>query len=119
MTCVDRGFVKRLRQLGCAHQRSRQPAFPKSKFWCAATVMVAGTVSLAAHANAATFYSDDDGGYAQPAPVAPPRAQKPKRHAGKASDPKAWEHPFTDDGSKPVLWTEVETGHYVRIARDA
>jgi peptide/nickel transport system ATP-binding protein len=38
---------------------------------------------------------------------------------GKASDPKAWEHPFTDDGSKPVLWTEVETGHYVRIARDA
>src|ERR1700760_2263423 len=88
MTCVDRGFVKRLRQLGCAHQRSRQPAFPKSKFWCAATVMVAGTVSLAAHANAATFYSDDDGGYAQPAPVAPPRAQKPKRHAGKASDPK-------------------------------
>jgi len=38
---------------------------------------------------------------------------------GKASDPKAWEQPFTDDGSRPVLWTEVEPGHYVRIARDA
>ncbi|MGE5151309.1 MAG: dipeptide ABC transporter ATP-binding protein [Rhodospirillaceae bacterium] len=37
---------------------------------------------------------------------------------GKASDPKAWEHPFTDDGSKPVFWTEVEPGHYVRISRE-
>jgi len=37
---------------------------------------------------------------------------------GKASDPKAWPFPFTDDGSRPVLWTEVEPGHYARIARD-
>jgi peptide/nickel transport system ATP-binding protein len=37
---------------------------------------------------------------------------------GKASDPKAWPHPFTDDGARPVLWTEVETGHFVRIARE-
>jgi peptide/nickel transport system ATP-binding protein len=37
---------------------------------------------------------------------------------GKASDPKAWEHPFTDDGSRPVFWTEVEPGHYVRISRE-
>jgi len=36
---------------------------------------------------------------------------------GKASDPKAWPAPFTDDGSHPVLWTEVEPGHYARIAR--
>jgi peptide/nickel transport system ATP-binding protein len=37
---------------------------------------------------------------------------------GKASDPRAWPHPFTDDGSRPVLWTEVEPGHYVRISRE-
>jgi peptide/nickel transport system ATP-binding protein len=37
---------------------------------------------------------------------------------GKASDPKAWPRPFTDDGSTPVFWTEVETGHYVRISRE-
>jgi peptide/nickel transport system ATP-binding protein len=37
---------------------------------------------------------------------------------GKASDPRAWPTPFTDDGSHPVLWTEVEPGHYVRIARE-
>ncbi|MBN9087381.1 MAG: ABC transporter ATP-binding protein [Reyranella sp.] len=37
---------------------------------------------------------------------------------GKASDPKAWPHPFTDDGSRSVLWTEVEPGHYARIARE-
>jgi peptide/nickel transport system ATP-binding protein len=37
---------------------------------------------------------------------------------GKASDPKAWPQPFTDDGSRPVLWTEVEPGHYARIARE-
>ena len=37
---------------------------------------------------------------------------------GKASDPKAWPAPYTDDGSRPVLWTEAEPGHYVRIARE-
>jgi peptide/nickel transport system ATP-binding protein len=37
---------------------------------------------------------------------------------GKASDPKAWPFPFTDDGSRPVLWTEVEPGHFARISRD-
>jgi peptide/nickel transport system ATP-binding protein len=37
---------------------------------------------------------------------------------GKASDPKAWPEPFTDDGLRPVFWTEVEPGHYVRISRE-
>jgi peptide/nickel transport system ATP-binding protein len=37
---------------------------------------------------------------------------------GKASDPAQWPAPFTDDGVKPVYWTEVENGHYVRIARE-
>ena len=37
---------------------------------------------------------------------------------GKASDPRAWPAPFTDDGSRPVFWTEAAPGHYVRIARE-
>ncbi|MBS0550553.1 MAG: ABC transporter ATP-binding protein [Proteobacteria bacterium] len=37
---------------------------------------------------------------------------------GKASDPTQWPAPFQDDGKTPLLWTEVETGHYVRIARE-
>jgi peptide/nickel transport system ATP-binding protein len=37
---------------------------------------------------------------------------------GKASDPKEWPAPFKDDGTQPVFWTEVETGHFVRVARD-
>ncbi|WP_428669727.1 dipeptide ABC transporter ATP-binding protein [Reyranella sp.] len=37
---------------------------------------------------------------------------------GKASDPRAWPAPFTDDGSRPVLWTEAAPGHFVRIARE-
>jgi ABC-type glutathione transport system ATPase component len=37
---------------------------------------------------------------------------------GKASDPKAWPHPFTDDGARPVFWTEVEPGHYARVSRE-
>ncbi len=37
---------------------------------------------------------------------------------GKASDPSQWPQPFTDDGSVPVYWTEVEPGHYVRLSRD-
>jgi L,D-transpeptidase catalytic domain len=46
--------------------------------------MIAGTIGFAAHANAAVFYSDDDGSYSRPAPVAPPRVQKQKHHSGKA-----------------------------------
>ena len=37
---------------------------------------------------------------------------------GKASDPTAWPAPYTDDGSRPVFWTEAAPGHYVRIARE-
>ncbi len=37
---------------------------------------------------------------------------------GKASDPMQWPPPFQDDGKMPLLWTEVETGHYVRVARE-
>ena len=37
---------------------------------------------------------------------------------GKASDPREWPAPFKDDGTEPVFWTEVETGHFVRRTRD-
>jgi peptide/nickel transport system ATP-binding protein len=36
---------------------------------------------------------------------------------GKASDPSAWPEPFRDTGTNSVLWTEMEPGHYVRMAR--
>ncbi len=38
---------------------------------------------------------------------------------GKASNPTVWPEPFRDDGRTPLFWTEVEPGHYVRIARGA
>ncbi len=36
---------------------------------------------------------------------------------GKASDPAQWPAPFADTGQQPLLWTEAEPGHYVRVAR--
>jgi peptide/nickel transport system ATP-binding protein len=37
----------------------------------------------------------------------------------KASDPKQWPAPFTDLGTNELLWTEVESGHYVRMTRES
>ncbi|MFN4018159.1 MAG: dipeptide ABC transporter ATP-binding protein [Reyranella sp.] len=36
---------------------------------------------------------------------------------GKASDPTVWPEPFRDDGKTPLLWTEAEPGHYIRVSR--
>ena len=36
---------------------------------------------------------------------------------GKASDPSVWPEPFRDDGKEPLLWTEAEPGHFVRVSR--
>src|SRR6201994_3326621 len=87
MKCVNRGFAGRLR---CEHQTGRpmSAGFAVGRFWCAAMVVVAGTIGVAAQADATTFYSDDDAGYAQPEPIAPPRPPRPKHRTGKASDPK-------------------------------
>ena len=38
---------------------------------------------------------------------------------GKASDPTVWPEPFRDDGKTPLLWTEAEPGHFVRVSRSA
>jgi peptide/nickel transport system ATP-binding protein len=35
---------------------------------------------------------------------------------GKASDPMAWPEPYRDSGGSEVVWTEVEAGHFVRVA---
>jgi lipoprotein-anchoring transpeptidase ErfK/SrfK len=98
MTGVSGSFAGRLQQLRTSHLTSRHPiaaAFPSSRFWCAAIVVVAGTLSLAARADAAVYYSDDDSGYSRPILISPPRAQKPKRHSGKAVETKV------KDAAKP------------------
>jgi peptide/nickel transport system ATP-binding protein len=38
---------------------------------------------------------------------------------GKASDPSVWPEPFRDDGQTPLLWTEAEPGHFVRVSQSA
>jgi len=38
---------------------------------------------------------------------------------GKASDPSVWPEPFRDDGKTPLLWTEAEPGHFVRVSQSA
>jgi len=38
---------------------------------------------------------------------------------GKASDPSVWPEPYRDDGEAPLLWTEAEPGHFVRVSQSA
>jgi hypothetical protein len=58
-------------------------AISSNRLWQIVALTVVGTIGLAAHAEAAVFWSDDDGGYSRPAPVAPPRAQRPHRRQAK------------------------------------
>jgi lipoprotein-anchoring transpeptidase ErfK/SrfK len=55
--------------------------------WCVAALTMAGTIGIGAEANAATYWSDTDYGYSQPAPMVPQRAPKVRRHAGKKNEP--------------------------------
>src|SRR6201996_5413739 len=56
--------------------------------WCVAALTMAGTIGISAEANAATYWSDTDYGYSQPAPTTvPQRAPKVRRHAGKKTEP--------------------------------
>ena len=55
-----------------------------NRLWQIVALTVVGTIGLAAHADAAVFWSDDDGGYSRAAPVAvPPRVQRPHRRQAK------------------------------------
>jgi L,D-transpeptidase catalytic domain len=58
-------------------------AISSNRLWQIVALTLVGTIGLAAHADAAVFWSDDDGGYSRPAPVAPPRVQRPHRRQAK------------------------------------
>jgi hypothetical protein len=58
-------------------------AISSNRFWQIAALTLVGTIGVAAQADAAAFWSDDDGGYSQPVPVAPQRVQRAHRRQGK------------------------------------
>jgi L,D-transpeptidase catalytic domain len=73
--------TERLEPSVSKHQIS---AISSNRLWQIVALTVVGTIGLAAHAHAAVFWSDDDGGYSRPAPVAPPRVQqRPHRRQAK------------------------------------
>src|SRR5665213_2025820 len=53
------------------------------RFWQIAALTLAGTIGVAARADAAVFWSDPDSGYSRPVIVAPPRAQRTRHHKEK------------------------------------
>jgi lipoprotein-anchoring transpeptidase ErfK/SrfK len=66
-------------------------AISSNRLWQIVALTVAGTIGLATHADAAVIWSDDDGGYSRPVPVAPPRVQRPHRRQAKPVEPAAKE----------------------------
>jgi lipoprotein-anchoring transpeptidase ErfK/SrfK len=54
--------------------------------WCVAALTMAGAIGFGTEAKAATFWSDTDYGYFQPAPMIPQRAPKARRRAGKKGE---------------------------------
>jgi lipoprotein-anchoring transpeptidase ErfK/SrfK len=58
-------------------------AISSNRFWQIAALTLAGTIGVTAQADAAVYWSDDDGGYSRPAPVTPQRVQRSKRRQAK------------------------------------
>jgi lipoprotein-anchoring transpeptidase ErfK/SrfK len=58
-------------------------AISSNRFWQIAALTLAGTIGVTAQADAAVYWSDDDGGYSRPAPVAPQHVQRSKRRQAK------------------------------------
>ena len=58
-------------------------ATSSNRFWQIAALTLAGTIGVTAQADAAVYWSDDDGGYSRPAPVVPQRVQRSKRRQAK------------------------------------
>ena len=58
-------------------------AISSNRFWQIAALTLAGTIGATAQAEAAVYWSDDDGGYSRPAPVAPQRVQRTHRRQAK------------------------------------
>jgi lipoprotein-anchoring transpeptidase ErfK/SrfK len=63
--------------------RHQISALSSNRLWQIIALTLAGTIGLATHADAAVIWSDDDGGYSRPVPVAPPRVQRPHRRQAK------------------------------------
>jgi hypothetical protein len=84
MTCVsgDRVFVAS-GWLEPTVKKHRISATASHRFWQIAALTVAGTIGIAARADAAVFWSDSDSGYSRPVIVAPSRAQRTRRHKEK------------------------------------
>src|ERR1700729_2954547 len=84
MTCVsgDRVLVAS-GWLEPTVKKHRISATAAHRFWQIAALTVAGTIGIAARADAAVLWSDSDSGYSRPVIVAPPRAQRTSRHKGK------------------------------------
>jgi lipoprotein-anchoring transpeptidase ErfK/SrfK len=72
--------TERLEPSASKHQIS---AISSNRLWQIVALTLIGTIGVAAHADAAVVWSDDDGGYSRPAPVVPPRAQRPHRRQAK------------------------------------
>jgi lipoprotein-anchoring transpeptidase ErfK/SrfK len=72
--------IGRLEPSVSRHQIS---AISSNRLWQIIALTVAGSIGLATHADAAVIWSDDDGGYSRPVPVAPPRVQRPHRRQAK------------------------------------
>src|SRR6185437_4199672 len=53
------------------------------RFWQIAALTLAGTIGVAARADAAVFWSDSDSGYSRPVIIEPQRAQRAHRHKEK------------------------------------
>ena len=73
MTCVSADRAKKHRISPSASNR----------FWQIAALTVAGTIGVAARADAAVFWLDSDSGYSQPELVPAPRVQQARRHKQK------------------------------------
>jgi len=92
MTCVsgDRFFAAS-EWLEPKVKKHRISATAPTRFWQIAALTLAGTISLAARADAAVFWSDSDSGYSRPVLVEPQRAQRARRHKEKRIEAKVKE----------------------------
>jgi hypothetical protein len=77
MKCVGGHGANATGRLEPSVSRHQISVISSNRLWQIAALTLVGTISLAAHADAAVFWSDDDGGYSRPMPVAQPRAQRP------------------------------------------
>jgi hypothetical protein len=92
MTCVsgDRFFAAS-EWLEPKVKKHRISATAPTRFWQIAALTLAGTIGLAARADAAVFWSDSDSGYSRPVLVEPQRAQRARRHKEKRVEAKVKE----------------------------